>query len=285
MIEGYVPSDMMCALRAFLEFCYITQQDIQDSNSLAVLEDALARFHRYQVIFQECGVRVEGFNLPRQHSLIHYLALIHTFGAPNGLCSSITESKHIKAIKEPWWQSNQYEALGQMLLTNQRLDKLAASRADFSNRGMLKGTCLSDKLYKLGKYLCYNTMFSLILTVYICSGLIDAIQDVVGAALNNHRHAANPAEDDNNNNNNNNVIAGPRFLATVELAKTLRMYITKSAVLRITNKCMQNNGHIPMTLQRKLIKWTFLTSSAASSMTNCSPTLTPILCYCHPTRP
>ena len=39
-----------------------------------------------------------------------------------------------------------------MLLTNQRLDKLAESRVDFANRGMLKGTCLAEMLYKFGEY-------------------------------------------------------------------------------------------------------------------------------------
>lgn len=72
------------------------------------------------------------------------MKLIRAFGAPNGLCSSITESKHIKAVKEPWRRSNRFEALAQMLLTNQRLDKLAASRVDFAKRRMLEGTCLSS---------------------------------------------------------------------------------------------------------------------------------------------
>jgi hypothetical protein len=76
--------------------------------------------------------------LPRQHSLKHYCLLIQLFGAPNGLCSSITESKHIKAVKEPWRCSSRNEPLGQMLLTNQRLDKLAAAHADFQARGMLR---------------------------------------------------------------------------------------------------------------------------------------------------
>jgi hypothetical protein len=136
-IEGHVLPDMVQALRAFLEFCYIARRNILDTNSLRELEDALERYHTYRKIFQECGVRPDGFNLPRQHSLIHYLQLIRAFGAPNGLCSSITESKHIKAIKEPWRRSNRFDALSQMLLTNQRLDKLAAARVDFSHRGML----------------------------------------------------------------------------------------------------------------------------------------------------
>jgi hypothetical protein len=92
---------MVQALRAFLEFCYIARRDVLDTNSLKALAEALDRFHHYRTIFEERGVRVDGFALPRQHSLIHYLALIRAFGAPNGLCSSITESKHIKAVKEP----------------------------------------------------------------------------------------------------------------------------------------------------------------------------------------
>jgi len=71
--------------------------------------------------------------------MVHYRMLIEMFGVPNGLCSSITESRHIKAVKEPWRCSNQYEALGQMLLTNQRLDKLAAARLVYSQKGMLDG--------------------------------------------------------------------------------------------------------------------------------------------------
>ncbi|OBZ79674.1 hypothetical protein A0H81_01416 [Grifola frondosa] len=68
--------------------------------------------------------------------------MIWSFAAPNGLCTSITESKHIDAVKDPWRRSNRFEEVGQMLLTNQRLDKLAASRTDFADRGMLNGTCL-----------------------------------------------------------------------------------------------------------------------------------------------
>lgn len=142
---------MVQTFRAFLEFCYIARRNVQDTSSLQEMEDALSHFHQHRVIFQECGVRPDGFALPRQHSMVHYFHLVRAFGAPNGLCSSITESKHIKAVKEPWRRSNRYDALGQMLLINQRLDKLAASRADFAARGMLKGTCLSSVLESLGK--------------------------------------------------------------------------------------------------------------------------------------
>ena len=142
-IDGHVPDEMVQTMRAFLDFCYIARCEIHDTHSLTALDDALQQFHHYREIFQTTGVRPNGFNLPRQHSLIHYGKLIRAFGAPNGLCSSITESKHIKAVKEPWRRSSRFEALSQMLLTNQRIDKLAAARVDFTDRGMLHGTCLS----------------------------------------------------------------------------------------------------------------------------------------------
>ena len=143
-LVGHVPSDMIRALRAFLEFCYIARRDIITEDDLTLLEDALRRFHHYREIFRTSGVRPNGFCLPRQHSLIHYTKPIRLFGALNSLCLSITESKHIKAVKEPWCRSNRYEALGQMLLANQRLDKLAACRVDFASCNMLSSSSLTD---------------------------------------------------------------------------------------------------------------------------------------------
>ena len=127
------------------------RHEVITESTLLQLQDALQRFHQYRVIFEEIGIRPKGFALPRQHSLIHYLMLIRAFGAPNGVCSSITESKHIPAVKKPWRRSSRYNALGQMLLINQRLDKLAAAHVDFTNRGMLDGTCLSEALKFIGE--------------------------------------------------------------------------------------------------------------------------------------
>lgn len=146
-LEGFVPPNLTRALNAFLDFCYIARQNIFTEDSLDLLDAALERFHEYREIFRESGVRPNGFSLPRQHALKHYHRHIQNFGAPNGLCSSITESKHITAVKKPWRRSNRYEALNQMLITNTRNDKLAAARADFSSRGMLNGTCLGETIH------------------------------------------------------------------------------------------------------------------------------------------
>ncbi|KAF8451037.1 hypothetical protein L210DRAFT_3609213 [Boletus edulis BED1] len=135
-IEGYIPDNMMCTFRAFLEFCYIALHNIITEDMLKDLGDTLEHFHKYREIFIATNVR-SNFALPRQHAMKHYPEFIRLFGAPNGLCSSITESKHIKAVKRPYRRSNKFNALKQMLLTNQRIDKLAASLVDFTAHGML----------------------------------------------------------------------------------------------------------------------------------------------------
>ncbi|KAG2153475.1 uncharacterized protein EDB93DRAFT_1248740 [Suillus bovinus] len=100
-IEGYVPVEIVRTFHAFLKFCYLVRRNIITEKTLTEIDDALARFHQYHEIFKSSGM-ILTFSLPRQHSMKHYHTLIRLFGAPNGLCSSITESKHIKAVKEPW---------------------------------------------------------------------------------------------------------------------------------------------------------------------------------------
>ncbi|TCD67754.1 hypothetical protein EIP91_011996 [Steccherinum ochraceum] len=149
-IVGYVPESMIQALHAFLEFCYLARRNVHTNRTLRKMKAALEEYHGHREIFEQYGKREElGFNLPRQHSMLHYIDLIVSFGAPNGLCSSITESKHIVAVKEPWRRSSRYKALGQMLLINQRLDKLAAARVYFETRDMLRGSCLLEEFLRL----------------------------------------------------------------------------------------------------------------------------------------
>ncbi|KAJ6626686.1 hypothetical protein B0H10DRAFT_1941690 [Mycena sp. CBHHK59/15] len=96
-----------------------------DEDTLCAINRAVAQFHVTREIFRT--VRPDRFSLPHQHSMVHYHPLIQAFGAPNGLCSSITESKHIKAVKEPYRHLSRKRPLSQIILTNQHLDKLAAA--------------------------------------------------------------------------------------------------------------------------------------------------------------
>jgi hypothetical protein len=139
---------MVQCISAFLDFCYLARRNALTSDTLDELDVALDRFHTLRDVFIATGVRVS-ISLPRQHSMVHYRPSIILFGSPNGLCSSITESKHIKAVKEPWRRSSRYKALIQMLRTLTRLDRLASLRSIFSGQGMLQGSTASYALRML----------------------------------------------------------------------------------------------------------------------------------------
>ncbi|KAH9040822.1 hypothetical protein EDB84DRAFT_1587510 [Lactarius hengduanensis] len=200
-IEGHVPNKMLYAIRSFLDFCYIARHNVLTEITLTELEDALARFNEYRTVFLEENVR-ENFSLPRQHSMHHYPDMIRLFGAPNGLCSSITEAKHIKAVKEPWRRSNRNKPLKQMLLTNQRLDKLMAARIDFTRRGMLERLRLDASL---------KTM-----------------ERVQGAF--NEQRAGKHAEDPSD------IVNDSTILAHVELAKTIHHRGTVTSIATYLKK-------------------------------------------------
>ncbi|TBU40371.1 hypothetical protein BD309DRAFT_993112 [Dichomitus squalens] len=149
-IAGYVPDQMVQCIAALLDFAYLARRSSHTGATLGAMNDILGHFHNLRTIFEEVGVRPEGFSLPRQHSLVHYVRSIKLFGSPNGLCSSITESKHIDAVKRPWRASNRRDAIGQILRTLTRCSKMAAARVEFGRRGMLRGDVFTAALRTAG---------------------------------------------------------------------------------------------------------------------------------------
>ncbi|KAH8980296.1 hypothetical protein EDB86DRAFT_2835417 [Lactarius hatsudake] len=141
-IAGYLPSAMVHCISRFMDVCYLARRNAISGSGLDRFRESVAQFHELRNIFITSGVRTS-ISLPRQHALVHYHLSIQLFGSPNGLCSSITESKHIKAVKEPWRRSSRYKALSQMLQVLLRLEKISALRCLFVLLGMLKGTTAS----------------------------------------------------------------------------------------------------------------------------------------------
>ncbi|KAK0439960.1 uncharacterized protein EV420DRAFT_1623156 [Desarmillaria tabescens] len=138
-IADYVDDEIVRTFAAFLDFCYLVRRSDIDENTLFSISEAVGRFQHHRKIFITMGIR-DDFNLPCQRAMIHYVQHIIEFGVPNGLCSSITESRHITAVKKPWHCSNRYQALSQMLLTNQQLDKLNALRSELVQSGLIPPT-------------------------------------------------------------------------------------------------------------------------------------------------
>jgi hypothetical protein len=136
-IIGHVPDNMVHCVLAFLDFLYLAQRSAHTTSSLHQMDSALASFHLYHCVFKDTGTRPNGFGQPCQHSLVHYTDNICLFGALPGLDSSITESKHIKAIKEPWRKLNRNSTVKQMITKNCRLSQMAALQVKFACQAML----------------------------------------------------------------------------------------------------------------------------------------------------
>lgn len=103
-VADYLSDQMVECLSAFMDFCYLVRPNDITENTLDEIDTALARFHDLCTIYVETGVCTTSGKhtifLSHQHSLVHYRPHITEFGAPNGLCSSITESRHITAVKK-----------------------------------------------------------------------------------------------------------------------------------------------------------------------------------------
>ena len=133
---------MAQSIATFMDACYIACQNAISSLALEHLHTCVGNFHALHNIFIESGVRAT-ISLPCQHALHHYYQSIKLFSSPNGLCSSIMESKHIKAVKEPWQCSSKYNALHQMLRTLSHLKNLAFLHQKLTMQGLLTGTTSS----------------------------------------------------------------------------------------------------------------------------------------------
>ncbi|TFK17437.1 hypothetical protein FA15DRAFT_605075, partial [Coprinopsis marcescibilis] len=138
-IKDHVPDEMVQGLVSFADMCYIFRRNAISSSALKRAETCLQAFHKLREVFVREGIR-KHCSLPRQHALVHFVNSIQLFGAPNGLCSLITESKHIVAVKEPWRRTNPYKALPQMLTILVRMDNMQALEKDFACKGMLDGS-------------------------------------------------------------------------------------------------------------------------------------------------
>jgi hypothetical protein len=203
---------MVKCLSAFLDFCYIARRNALTTEDLEELQNALTCFHNHRKVFVDtAGVNGDQISLPQQHALIHYLCSIRLYGSPNGLCSSITESKHIKAVKEPWRRSSRYKALKQMLVTNSRLEKLASAGRIFSRLGMMEGTTSS-----------YTAMI-------LCGELPQPLED---------------GDDNSDDDDDAGPAHGPKSLSSIELARTAgKLLLTQLLYYHINSLPLPERGY------------------------------------------
>lgn len=120
---GKIPRKAILASRHLLDFIYIAQYKTHDDDTLSYLEEALKGFHANKDIFIEFGCRTH-FNIPKLHSLTHYVDSIKYFGTTDNYNTETFERLHIEFVKKPWRATNKKDEFPQMIDWLTRQEKL-----------------------------------------------------------------------------------------------------------------------------------------------------------------
>lgn len=123
-LVGKIPNKVMIAFRAILDFIYLAQYTAHDNDTLEYMEKALKTYHKNKAVLVELGIR-EHLNIPKFHSLLHYVDSIKELGATDNYNTEAFERLHIDFAKAGWRASNHRDARPQMVRWLVRREKMA----------------------------------------------------------------------------------------------------------------------------------------------------------------
>lgn len=86
-----------------------------NNTTLEYLQSALDLFHTNKKIFINLSYQEDLLDLPKLHSLQHYIDTIHQVGALGGVSTEEFKHTHIESSKLPWARSNHYKPIPQMI--------------------------------------------------------------------------------------------------------------------------------------------------------------------------
>ncbi|OBZ76392.1 hypothetical protein A0H81_03784 [Grifola frondosa] len=103
--------------KVFLGLMMGGQMNSHTSDTLAALQEALDEFHAHKDVFIELGTRNQDhFNIPKIHSMQHYVEMIRLFGTADGFNTESPERLHIDYAKDAYRASNRKDYLAQMVI-------------------------------------------------------------------------------------------------------------------------------------------------------------------------
>ncbi|KAF9787519.1 hypothetical protein BJ322DRAFT_1003262 [Thelephora terrestris] len=120
---GASPVRLIRSTRALLDFLYLAQYPVHTSETLQLLRQSLRDFHANKHIFVELGIR-EDFNLPKLHSLTHYVDSIELFRTTDNYNTEYTERLHIDLAKDAYRATNHRDEYAQMTVWLERKEKI-----------------------------------------------------------------------------------------------------------------------------------------------------------------
>jgi hypothetical protein len=102
------------AVKSILDFIYLAQYGTHNNITLGYMEDALQAWETNRSFFIQTGI-CEDFNIPKFHSLLHYMESIKLFGTTDNYNTEMFEWLHIDFAKHGWHASNFHDEFPQMI--------------------------------------------------------------------------------------------------------------------------------------------------------------------------
>lgn len=112
-VASELPEDALTAVRAILDFIYLAQYSAHTAETLGYMDEALDLWETHKAVFIKVKICTD-FNIPKIHSLRHYVASINWFGTMNNYNTEMFERLHIEYAKKGWRASNHRDAFPQM---------------------------------------------------------------------------------------------------------------------------------------------------------------------------
>jgi hypothetical protein len=126
--DGQSPVRLVRAIRALLDFLYLSQYPSHTTDTLSRLNDALSRFHDNKNVLVDLGTRAH-FNFPKLHSLIHYASSITLYGTTDNYNTEQSERLHIDFAKDAYRATNRKDEYPQMTKWLERSEKIKCHAA------------------------------------------------------------------------------------------------------------------------------------------------------------
>jgi Plavaka transposase len=121
VIAGAADERVIRAVRAVLDFISYSRFEVHTERSLENMDRAWSAIHENKAVFLEFGIR-EHFNIPKFHSLIHFVSAIRSHGTLDGYNTESPERLHIDFAKVPFRAGNKRDYTAQMTTWMSRHD-------------------------------------------------------------------------------------------------------------------------------------------------------------------
>ena len=124
---------MVKVVHALLDFLFLAQFQCHTSDTLTWLEDSLVAFHNNKAVFVDLGIW-EHFDIPKLHSLLHYMSSICLFSTMDNYNTEQSEHLYINLAKKAYCATNHKDKYSQITVWLEHYKKVQQHSASIDWR-------------------------------------------------------------------------------------------------------------------------------------------------------